>query len=160
MLVDGIRLNNSTFRDGPNQYWTTVDMFAMDRLELVRGPGSVLYGSDAIGGVIDIHLLRPRFSSDSTLLARGGAMLRYATAANELAGHVDIGLGGRKLAFVGSATVTRFDDLRMGTNGPDDYLRPWYVRTIDVLDSQVVNVDPQLQRGSGYTNMNFLGKLA
>ena len=48
-LIDGIRLNNSTFRDGPNQYWNTVDAFAVQRLELVKGPSSVLYGSDAIG---------------------------------------------------------------------------------------------------------------
>ncbi|MBI5381296.1 MAG: TonB-dependent receptor [Opitutae bacterium] len=52
MLVDGIRLNNSTFRDGPNQYWSTVDALALDRLEVVRGPSSVLHGSDAIGGTV------------------------------------------------------------------------------------------------------------
>ena len=51
MLVDGIRLNNSTFRDGPNQYWGTVDALSLERLEVVRGPGSVLYGSDAVGGI-------------------------------------------------------------------------------------------------------------
>ncbi len=50
LLIDGIRLNNSVFRSGPNQYWSTVDPFSIERLELVRGPSSVLYGSDAIGG--------------------------------------------------------------------------------------------------------------
>ncbi|MBP7448569.1 MAG: TonB-dependent receptor [Flavobacteriales bacterium] len=160
IVVDGVRMNNAIYRSGNLQNIISADPYSLERAEVLHGPGAMTYGSDAIGGVIDIHLLRPRFSSDSTLLARGGAMLRYATAANELAGHVDIGLGGRKLAFVASATVTRFNDLRMGANGPDDYLRPWYVRTIDGLDSQVVNVDPQVQRTSGYTNMNFLGKLA
>ncbi|MBI4711972.1 MAG: TonB-dependent receptor plug domain-containing protein, partial [Planctomycetes bacterium] len=48
-LIDGIRLNNSTFREGPNQYWNTVDPFTIQRLEIVKGPASVLYGSDAIG---------------------------------------------------------------------------------------------------------------
>ncbi len=53
MLIDGIRLNNSVFRAGPNQYWGTVDPLSVRRMELVKGPGSVLYGSDAIGGVLN-----------------------------------------------------------------------------------------------------------
>ncbi len=52
MLIDGIRLNNSAFRDGPNQYWITVDGHIIDTLEVVRGPSSVLYGSDALGGTV------------------------------------------------------------------------------------------------------------
>jgi len=53
MLIDGIRFNNSVFRDGPNQYWNTIDAYALGGVELVRGPGSTLYGSDAIGGTIN-----------------------------------------------------------------------------------------------------------
>lgn len=53
MLVDGVRLNNSAFRPGPNQYWSLVDPLAVSRLELVKGPGSVLYGSDAVGGTVN-----------------------------------------------------------------------------------------------------------
>ena len=52
-LIDGVRLNNSVFREGPNQYWSTVDPYSVDRLELVKGPSSVLYGSDAIGGTVN-----------------------------------------------------------------------------------------------------------
>ncbi|MCA9323249.1 MAG: TonB-dependent receptor, partial [Planctomycetes bacterium] len=52
LLVDGIRINNSIFREGPNQYWATVDPLALDSLEVVKGPGSVPYGSDAAGGVV------------------------------------------------------------------------------------------------------------
>lgn len=53
LLVDGVRINNSTYRGGPTQYWNTVDSSAIDRLELVKGQGSVLYGSDAIGGTLN-----------------------------------------------------------------------------------------------------------
>ena len=62
MLVDGIRLNNSTFRLGPNQYLATIDPGQIERIEVVRGSGSVLYGSDALGGVINILTTRPQFS--------------------------------------------------------------------------------------------------
>lgn len=59
-MVDGIRLNNAVFRDGPNQYWNTVDPGSIQRLEIVRGPGSVLYGSDAIGGTVNVLSRRPQ----------------------------------------------------------------------------------------------------
>jgi len=54
ILVDGIRVNNSTFRFGPNQYFALFDPGMIERIEVVRGPQSVLWGSDAIGGVINI----------------------------------------------------------------------------------------------------------
>ena len=63
LLIDGIRLNNSVFREGPNQYWGTVDPLALSRLELVKGPASVLYGSDAVGGTVNAVSLTPTFSA-------------------------------------------------------------------------------------------------
>ncbi len=53
LLVDGVRVNNSVFRDGPNQYWNTVDPLGLSRLELAKGPFSALYGSGAIGGTVN-----------------------------------------------------------------------------------------------------------
>lgn len=64
MLIDGIRLNNSTFRSGPNQYWSTVDPFLIDRLEIVRGPSSVLYGSDSLAGTAYAYTKEPREFED------------------------------------------------------------------------------------------------
>jgi len=54
ILVDGIRLNNATFRSGPNQYFNTIDPGMVDHIEVIRGPQAVLYGADAIGGVINV----------------------------------------------------------------------------------------------------------
>ncbi|MCG8649140.1 MAG: TonB-dependent receptor [Pirellulales bacterium] len=54
ILVDGIRLNNSIFRRGPNQYFNTIDPGMVDHIEVLRGQGSVLWGSDAIGGAINV----------------------------------------------------------------------------------------------------------
>jgi outer membrane receptor protein involved in Fe transport len=64
LLVDGIRLNNSVFRQGPNQYWSTVDPLTIARLEVVKGPSSVLYGSDAIGGTVNALTLGPAALAD------------------------------------------------------------------------------------------------
>ena len=66
LLFDGIRLNNSTYRQGPNQYFFTVDSRTVSSIEVVRGSSSVLYGSDALGGVIVTQPLDPRFRSLST----------------------------------------------------------------------------------------------
>ncbi|MBK9196377.1 MAG: TonB-dependent receptor [Flavobacteriales bacterium] len=160
IVVDGVRMNNAIYRAGNLQNVISVDASSIERAEVVHGPGAMTYGSDAIGGVMDFHLLRPRFSNDSSLLFHGGAMARYATAASEQAGHLHLGLGGGKLAFVGSASFNRFGDLRAGTDGPSDYQRLWYSETINGVDSQVVNTDPELQEQSGYDNMAFMGKLA
>ena len=83
LLIDGIRLNNSVFREGPNQYWGTVDPLSLSRLELVKGPASVLYGSDAVGGTVNAVSLTPTFSSaPSSSSSNADARLshRYASA--------------------------------------------------------------------------------
>ncbi len=59
LLVDGIRLNNATFRSGPNQYLNTLDPVSVGRIEVLRGSGSVEYGSDAIGGVVNVQTPYP-----------------------------------------------------------------------------------------------------
>ena len=79
LLIDGIRLNNSIFRDGPNQYWGTVDPYMIDSFELVRGPSSVLYGSDAIGGTVNALTSSP-FDLPEGKLYGGRFLYRYSTA--------------------------------------------------------------------------------
>lgn len=64
LLVDGIRLNNATYRYGPNQYLNTIDPFSIARIEVLRGSGSVQYGSDALGGVIQLLSKEAVFSSE------------------------------------------------------------------------------------------------
>ena len=66
LLVDGIRINHSAMRSGPNQYWSTVEMLGADRLEIVRGPNGIIHGADAIGGVVNIISEEPRFTDSET----------------------------------------------------------------------------------------------
>ena len=79
LMVDGIRINNSIFRFGPNQYLSTVDPFIIDRIEVVRGPGSALYGSDALGGTISLWT-RHREEFGESFDAHVRAKARGATA--------------------------------------------------------------------------------
>jgi len=89
MLIDGVRLNNSVFRDGPNQYWNTVDPLSIQRLELVRGPSSVLYGSDAIGGTVNAITKDP-YSYGDGLAGAGRVHYRYATAEKSHVGRAEV----------------------------------------------------------------------
>lgn len=160
LVVDGIRMNNAIYRSGNLQNVISIDPLALEHAEVVFGPGSLIYGSDAIGGVMDFHTLQPRFSKTNKMLVRGSAVARYSTANNENTIHADLHLGWKKWAALSSLTYSRFDDLKMGKNGgQDSYLRPEYVQRVGGVDSIFKNDDPQVQRFSGYDQLNYLGKL-
>ena len=101
-LIDGIRLNNSVFREGPNQYWNTVDPYSIGRIEVVKGPASVLYGSDAIGGTVQAFTKAPlTFAGEA-----GHLYLRVASAEESFIGRGELGLGaGEKTGFLGGVTA-------------------------------------------------------
>lgn len=71
-MVDGIRLNNSVYRDGPNQYWNTIDAMGLESIELTKGQGSVLYGSDAIGGTMNARTRGPVMAAQAESTAASG----------------------------------------------------------------------------------------
>jgi hemoglobin/transferrin/lactoferrin receptor protein len=93
MLVDGVRLNNSILRSGPNQYWSVVDPFVVDRLEVVKGPSSALYGSDAIGGTVNAITRSPEGIGTNGWWRQ--AMYRYSSAdqGNSIRGEINATMG-------------------------------------------------------------------
>jgi outer membrane receptor protein involved in Fe transport len=157
--VDGVRMNTAIFRSGNIQNVINLDPFATERVEILFGPGSVMYGSDAIGGVMSFQTLTPQFSLNDEPLISGSAAIRTSTANNELSGHFDVKAGWKKWAMVSSISSFHFDDLRMGTYGPDEYLRPFFVERIDSLDVVVTNPDQHVQVPSGYDQINFMQKV-
>lgn len=156
--VDGIRMNTAIFRGGNIQNVISLDPFAMQSTEIFFGAGSVIYGSDAIGGVMSFRTLTPQLSLKDKPHFTGKAVTRYSSANNEFTGHFDFGVGWKKFAMISSATYSRFGDLKMGTYGPDEYLRPFYVVRQDSMDVVVTNDDPRVQKPSGYTQMNVMQK--
>lgn len=110
ILVDGIRLNNSTFRYGPNQYLNTIDPFIIHRIEVAKGTGSVQYGSDAIGGVVHILTQDPQFAADKPKWG-GKVAGRYMTGDMEKTVRGDAKYSGEKFAFTAGLSKRSFGDL-------------------------------------------------
>ena len=118
LLIDGIRLNNSVFRDGPNQYWNTVDPYGLSRLELVRGPAAVLYGSDAVGGAVNAVTRGVEDMQTTPWSERWNRRLyyRYASAEDSHIGRAEVlGQASEKLSVGAGITAKRFGELEGGS---------------------------------------------
>lgn len=156
--VDGVRMNTAIFRAGNIQNVISLDPFTIENTEILLGTGSVMYGSDAIGGVMNFTTITPQFANSEPLI-KGNALVRYASANQEKTSHFDVQAGWRRWAFVTSVTRSDFGDLRMGSHGPEEYLRNFYVKRINGKDSIFVNDNPLIQRPTGYTQTNFMQKI-
>lgn len=155
LSVDGVRMNNAIFRGGNIQNVISIDPFNVKNTEVILGPGSVIYGSDAIGGVMNFYTKTPKLSWSEKTLVSGNANMRYASANREKTGHFDINIGLKKWAFLTSVSYSDFDDLRMGENGRDEYLRPEFVTSMNGQDVVVNNANPLNQRFTGYSQLNI-----
>ncbi|WP_367390678.1 TonB-dependent receptor [Lewinella sp. LCG006] len=157
--VDGVRMNTAIFRGGNLQNVINLDPFAISNTEVLFGPGSVIYGSDAIGGVMSFQTLTPQLYVDDKPLITGKAFTRYASANQEKTGHFDVNVGWEKWALVTSFSAWDFDHLRQGSKGPDDYLKDYFVQRQDSTDVVITQEDPLLQIPSAYSQMNFMQKV-
>ncbi|WP_396602760.1 TonB-dependent receptor domain-containing protein [Algibacter sp. R77976] len=158
ITVDGVRMNNAIFRGGNLQNVISIDPFSVQNTEVTLGSGSVIYGSDAIGGVMSFYTQKPKLSYTDSLMFKANAVVRYATASNERTGHFDFNLGYKKWGFVTSASYTDFDDLRMGSHGQEDYLRPEFAIVTSTGDEVIQNNNPKVQKYSGYNQLNLMQK--
>lgn len=158
ITVDGVRMNTAIFRSGNLQNVISVDPLAIENTEVLIGPGSVVYGSDAVGGVMNFYTLKPKFSAGKTGFS-GNAYSRYASANNEKTVHVDFNIGRENWAFLTGVTYSDFEDLRMGSEGPEEYFRPEYVIRQGDRDIVVNNSNEKLQKFTGYNQINLLQKI-
>ena len=157
--VDGVRMNTAIFRGGNIQNVISLDPFAIERTEVLFGPGSVMYGSDAIGGVMSFQSLKAQLSLNNETLVSGKADFRVSSANNERTGHFDVNVGWKKWAMLTSFSSFDFDHLMQGSNGPEDYLRPFHVQRQDSADIVVYQEDERLQIPTAYSQKNFMQKL-
>jgi hemoglobin/transferrin/lactoferrin receptor protein len=157
--VDGVRMNTAIFRAGNIQNVINIDPFATESTEVLFGPGSVIYGSDAIGGVMSFQTLTPELSQNDKPLITGKAVSRYSSANNEKTGHFDVNIGFKKWALVTSMSAWDYDNLRQGSNGPNDYIKDVYVQRQDSTDVVIKQDDPLLQIPTAYAQVNFMQKV-
>ncbi|MCD6091663.1 MAG: TonB-dependent receptor plug domain-containing protein, partial [Bacteroidales bacterium] len=104
IVVDGVRMNNAIYRGGHLQNVITLDNSMMEKMEIVFGPGSVVYGSDALGGVIHFYSKNPVLSETDATLVKANAFTRYSSVVNEKTGHVDFSIAGKKFGSLTSIT--------------------------------------------------------
>ncbi|HRX11969.1 MAG TPA: TonB-dependent receptor [Draconibacterium sp.] len=124
LLIDGIRLNNSIYRYGPNQYLNTIDIFTIDRMEVAKGTGSVQYGSDAIGGALQLFTADPLLTTGKQEW-HGSATGKFMTGGMEKTGRGQLQYNSEKVAFLGGGTYRNFGDLvggkETGVQSPSGY---------------------------------------
>jgi hemoglobin/transferrin/lactoferrin receptor protein len=170
LMVDGVRMNSAIFRAGHLQNIITVDNMILDRVEIVYGPSSTLYGSDALGGVVHLFTKQPQLyksnlvSKKEPWKANGNLVYRYGNGQNEHRQHIDVNIANNKWAYLTSFTNSSFGDMRQGNKRsaayPDFGKRLFYVareNNTDVVKDNSASVN--IQKLSGYNQTDLLQKI-
>jgi len=164
LVIDGVRLNNAIYRSGHLQNAMTLAPQSLQRTEVILGPGSLLYGSDALGGVIHFRTKEvPLQLGGEEKVFRGEGGYQFASAARASTAYLQMGYGSSKWGGFTSLNASIFGDLRSGKNRPDEWPdfgeRTYYVERVDGIDSILPNSNPEIQRLSGYSQLDLIQKV-
>ncbi len=163
IVVDGVRMNNAIYRVGHLQNVLRIDPSMLERAEVMFGPSSLIYGSDALGGVMHFQSRNPELSGAKNWLVKPAAYVRYGSATGERTAHVDVSAGNRRLGFLTSVTYANFGDLVQGNRRRDAYPNfgklLQYVERANNEDVVVNNANPNRQVGSAYHQLDLLQKV-
>jgi hemoglobin/transferrin/lactoferrin receptor protein len=163
LVVDGVRMNNAIYRSGHLQNSISLDNNTLSQIDIFYGASSVVFGSDAIGGVVHYQTKTPSTFNIDTIVFSGKAMLRYNTAASEINSHVDFTFSKKNFGSFTSISVSDFGDLKMGQNRSHGYKDwgyiPFYVaQDSNKNDFMQINEDSSMQVGTGYNQIDLLQK--
>ena len=163
LVIDGVRMNNAIYRSGHLQNAITADQNSLSRVEVMYGPSSTIFGSDALGGIVHLITKSPVLSADKKFLTTGTGFTRYSSVNNEKTIHVDASLGGKKFAWFQSYNYSDFGDMKMGSNYLSKYpnfgRRSTYIGKVNGVDSVLTNADDRVQKISGYKQWDIIQKL-
>ena len=155
LMIDGVRMNNAIYRGGHLQNSITIDPSILANSEILYGPSSVVYGSDALGGVVHFRTRIPDLTDETDL----NYYSSFATGNKSLITHIDLEYGESKFAFLSSFTHKSFGDIRMGKtrlHGDDDWGRIYHYAEDGVIKK---NDNPDIQKNSGYLQVDALQKI-
>jgi hemoglobin/transferrin/lactoferrin receptor protein len=163
LVIDGIRMNNAIYRSGHLQNVITTDQNSLSRVEVMYGPSSTIYGSDALGGTIHLITKQPKTLLGNENPVTGTAFLRHNTVNKENTLHADVNIANKKWAWLQSFNYSKFGDMKMGNNYPSKYpnfgKRSQYITSINGVDSVVNNEDDRVQKFSGYEQWDIIQKI-
>jgi hemoglobin/transferrin/lactoferrin receptor protein len=164
LVIDGVRMNNAIYRSGHLQNVITVDQNMLERVEVMYGPSSTIYGSDGLGGVIHLQTKNPKLASGSARsISTGSAFARFSSVNDEGTFHANASFGGKRFAWLQAYTFSHFGDMKMGNQYPDKYpdfgRRSFYIDKVNGLDSIIANPDDRVQKYSGYKQWDITQKL-
>ena len=162
MVVDGVRLNNAIYRSGHLQNSLSIDHGSIDRMEVVYGPSSTKYGSDALGGVIHFYTKEPKLGEEQW---NSNLSASYSTANKGISIHADALYNNKKLGSFTSISFSEFNDLKMGTvrnHGFEDWGKVFnYSKNTETYYNDIPskNTDVNLQKNTGFTQIDAMQKL-
>lgn len=162
LVIDGVRMNNAIYRAGHLQNVLTIDQDLIDRTEVLFGPAAVMYGSDALGGVMHFYTKQPHLSDSDKVETKINSYARVGTAQQERSLHYDMNVGGKKWAAISSISWRAFGDLYTGQRRSEAYpdwgRRDSFIQRINGVDEVVINAAPHVMTPSGYEQTDLFQK--
>ena len=162
LVIDGVRMNNAIYRKGHLQNAITVAPNQLDKTEIVFGPSSVIYGSDALGGVIHYYTKTPKLSENTKVIT--SFFNRFSSINNEITNNASVEIGSKKWASFTSVSYSDFGDLKMGkkrSHGFNDWGKVFeYSKNSNdfYAATATINPDENIQRNTGYNQTDLLQK--
>jgi hemoglobin/transferrin/lactoferrin receptor protein len=164
-VVDGVRMNNLIYRSGHLQNIITVDQNILESVELLQGPSSTLFGSDALGGAVHMISKQPVLSKEKNKTkVVSNVFSRFSSANAEKTVHADLSVGWGKIGLLTSITQSNFGDSKIGKRDMKGFegfgTRPYYIQPFNGIigDTIIKNNNDRIQRFSGYTQTDLTQK--
>ncbi len=164
LVIDGVRMNNAIYRSGHLHNSITVDPHNIDRVEIIYGPSSVGYGSDALGGVIHFYTKTPEINIEKKIKTTFSS--KFSSSDLSLINNITSTYSSKKWASITSISSSKFNDILTGKKrfhgfkswGLNNYYYPsnsnvYYINPIK-------NPNPNIQKNTGYSQYDVFQKFA
>jgi len=165
LYVDGVRVNNLLFSANQVNNIVNFDQNILENIEILNGPSSTIYGSDALGGVIHLRTKMPELENDTAVgtAFSGNLFAKYNSINKGQTYHADINFGDGRTASLTSISYSMFDDLKMGKSlnpfNKTPLTHDYYVGQVNAKDSMLSNPNNLIQKNSGYNQLNIVEKI-